>query len=79
VRPGVEQGDRLPSSRASWARLLGKVLEVDPLCCARCGAEMKVIAVITAPALIDRLLNHVRGKAKEHGGDPFDACAPPAA
>jgi len=40
---------------------------------------MKVIAVITAPALIDRLLNHVRGKAKEHGGDPFDACAPPAA
>ncbi len=64
-------------------------MEVDPLCCARCGAEMKVIAVITAPGLIDRLLKHVRGKAKEHGGylskgcaqgeDPFDARAPPAA
>jgi hypothetical protein len=40
---------------------------------------MGVIAVITAHALIDRLLNHVRGKAEEHGEDPFDARAPPAA
>ena len=50
---------------------------------------MQVISVITAPALIDRLLNHVRGKAEEHGDilredcaqgwDPFDASAPPAA
>jgi hypothetical protein len=38
-----------------------------------CGRAMRVIAVITAPALIDRLLNHVRGKAEEHGEDPFDA------
>jgi len=28
---------------------------------------MRVISVITAPALIDRLLKHVRGKAAEHG------------
>jgi hypothetical protein len=50
---------------------------------------MRVIAVITAPALIDRLLNHVRGRAEEDGGrlsegcapgkDPLDARAPPAA
>jgi len=50
---------------------------------------MRVISVIIAPALIDRLLNHVRGEAEEHGEhssggcaqaeDPFDACAPPAA
>ena len=73
----------------SWARLLKMVFEVDPLTCARCGAAMRVIAVITAPALIDRLLNHGRGKAEEHGDklsevcaqgeDPFDARAPPAA
>ena len=78
VRP-VEDDQRLPKSGADWARLLKKVLEVDPLCCLRCGAEMRVISVITAPALIDRLLNHVRGKAEEHGEDPFDARAPPAA
>ena len=57
----------------------GVVFEVDPLTGVRCGAAMRVIAVITAPALIDRLLNHVRGKAAEHGEDPFDARAPPAA
>jgi hypothetical protein len=27
------------ASRASWARLIRKVFEVDPLICARCGAE----------------------------------------
>ncbi len=78
VRP-VTDDRRLPKSSASWARLLKMVFEVDPLTCVRCGAAMRVIAVITAPALIDRLLNHVRGKATEHGEDPFDARAPPAA
>ena len=59
--------------------MLKMVFEVDPLTCLRCGAPMQVISVITAPALIDGLLNHVRGKARAHGGDPFDARAPPAA
>ena len=44
----AESAPPLPQSRASWARLLRKVMEVDPLCCARCGAEMKVIAVIAS-------------------------------
>src|SRR5207249_3673728 len=32
--------------RASWARLLRTIFEVDPLLCP-CGAEMKIISVIT--------------------------------
>ena len=32
------------SRRSSWARLPRKVLEVDPLLCARCGAAMKIVA-----------------------------------
>ena len=40
---------------------------------------MKVISVITAGPLIDKLLRHVRQKAEDHGDDPFDARAPPAA
>ena len=88
MRP-VEDDGRRPKGRASWARLLKLIFEVDPLTCARCGAQMQVISVITAPALIDRLLHHLRGKAAEHGDhssegcaqaeDPFDARAPPAA
>jgi len=75
VRP-VAEADRPSGSRASWARLLRKVFEVDPLTCARCGAEMKVIAVITAPAIVDRMLSHLE---KNADADDFDARAPPAA
>jgi hypothetical protein len=32
--------------KRAWARLLSKVYEIDPLVCPKCGAEMKVIAVI---------------------------------
>ena len=71
--------DTLPKGRASWARLLRMVFEVDPLTCARCGAEMKVIALITQPVLIDRLLRHARKAGVEAKGERFDARAPPAA
>ena len=69
----------LPKGRASWARLLRRIFEVDPLTCARCGAQMRVISVITEGTVIDQLLRHVRKKAEELGDDPFDARAPPAA
>ena len=75
----ISEDDPLPRSRASWARLLRMVFEVDPLTCARCGAEMKVIALITEPALIDRMLRHVRRAGVEAEGERFDARAPPAA
>ena len=55
------------------------MFEVDPLTCRRCGAEMRVISVITEGALIDQLLEHVRGRGEELGDEPFDARAPPAA
>lgn len=33
--------------RQSWARLLRKILAVDPLLCPRCQVEMKIVSVIT--------------------------------
>ena len=36
VRP-VKDDQSLPKSRASWARLLKLVFEVDPLTCFRCN------------------------------------------
>ena len=77
-----EDPDPLPKSRASWARLLRMVFEVDPLTCPRCGAQMKVIAVITDPALIDKLLRHVRQRragASAGEDDTYEPRAPPAA
>jgi len=46
-------------TRASWARLIRKVFEVDPRVCSPCGAEMKILAVITEPAVVDRILSRL--------------------
>ena len=47
-------------SRASWARLIRKVFEIDPLLCGKCGAEMKIIAVLTDPKVVDRIILHLQ-------------------
>jgi len=60
--------------RRSWARLMRKILEVDPLHCPKCGSEMRIVAVITDPAVVDRILDHLDATG---GHDPFDARAPP--
>ena len=52
-RPGSRQG--------IWARLLRRILEVDPLLCPRCRVRMQAISVITEPRVVDRILAHVRG------------------
>ena len=70
------ESEPLPKSRASWARLLRMVFEVDPLACPGCGAEMKILSVITAPAVIDEILRHLRRTGKD---DIHGARAPPAA
>ena len=46
-------------SRANWARLIRKVFEVDPLLCGKCGSEMKIIAVVTDPKVVDRIIHHL--------------------
>jgi len=45
--------------KRAWARLLAKVYEVDPMVCPKCGAEMKVIAVIEDTDEIKRILRHL--------------------
>lgn len=62
--------------RQSWARLLRKVFEVDPLQCPRCRVEMEVVACITDPVVIDAILRH-----RHQTGlvSPFEARAPPVA
>ena len=42
-----------------WARLLAKVYEVDALRCSRCGSPMKLLAVITDPPEVRRILLHL--------------------
>jgi hypothetical protein len=77
VRAQQDNSDFSREARSTWARLLRKILEVDPLLCA-CGARMRIVSFITDPRVVDRILRHresERCKAK----DPFEPRAPPSA
>jgi hypothetical protein len=45
--------------RLSWAQLLARVLDVRALTCPRCGAAMVVLAFITDPPVVKRILEHL--------------------
>ena len=48
-----------PQVSSTWARLIKRVYEVDPLICPKCGSEMKVIALILDPSEIQSILRHL--------------------
>jgi hypothetical protein len=65
-----------PGSRTgSWARLLRRILEVDPLLCPRCGVEIKIVSVITDSKVVDAILRSLSLGACR---DPFAERGPPA-
>ena len=43
----------------SWARLIQKIYEVDPLLCPRCGKKMRIIAFIEDYKIVKKILDHV--------------------
>ena len=75
--PGeVPEGEAVPERadradlRRRWAEIIRRVNEVDPLVCPRCGGEMRVVGFITQPALIKRILDHLRNREKVSGPPP---------
>ena len=57
--------------RRSWAQLIKRIYEVDPLVCPTCGSEMKVIAFITEHDVVDAILRHLaKTKARSPRGPP---------
>jgi hypothetical protein len=76
-RPDEDEQDAwVRARRRSWARLIARIYEVDPLVCPRCGHELKVVAAITDAVTIDRILEHRRRVGLR---SPFEPRAPPAA
>lgn len=45
--------------RSTWAKLIARVYEVDPLEYVRCHSPMKVIAVITGSEEVQKILRHL--------------------
>jgi len=48
--------------RRSWAELIRRVYEVDPLLCPKCGSDMRIIAFITDPSVMKKILDHIRDR-----------------
>jgi hypothetical protein len=49
----------------SWARLLRKVYEIDPLLCSYCGGELKIVAFITELSSVRRFLKGISVEPRE--------------
>jgi len=56
--------------RMAWAELLARVWEADVLTCSRCGGERRIIAAITKPMLICRILQHLGLSSLPRAPDP---------
>ncbi len=56
----LERAKDAVSARArSWAAMLSRIFEIDPLLCPRCGGEMRPISCITSDEELSRLLVHL--------------------
>lgn len=56
--------------RRRWAEMIKRVFEVDPLVCPRCHGEMRIVAFIIDPTVIDRILRHLRARENHRERGP---------
>ena len=61
--------------RRSWARLIQKVYQVDPLVCPKCRGEMRIISFIEDSGVIEKILRHL-GLWKTRNHDPPEPDGP---
>jgi len=58
---GSDRGPQLARERRrSWARLIKKVYEADPLVCPRCLGPLKIISLIGDGPVIEKILRHLK-------------------
>jgi hypothetical protein len=66
--------DQDPDARAlrrSWAQLIKRVYEVDPLVCPKCQGEMRIIAFIIDHDVVDAILRHqAKAESQSPRGPP---------
>jgi len=55
----IEEDIISPEQRKSWARLIQKIYETDPLTCPKCQSSMRIIAFIEREDLIQKILKHL--------------------
>ena len=60
---GEAQAGQAPEPRKrcspTWARLIARVYQTDPLVCTRCGQRMSLIAFVTDQMAVGKILDHL--------------------
>ena len=72
-----DNSDVSREARSTWARLIRKIFETDPLLCS-CGGRMRIVSCITDPRIAGRILRH-RESGNCKSPDPFEPRSPPGA
>jgi hypothetical protein len=75
THPEQDNSDFSREARSTWARLIRKIFETDPLLCT-CGGRMRIVSFITDHRVVDRILRH-RESERCKAQDPFEPRAPP--
>ena len=73
VSEGADQGATPTRAQMTWAQRLRRVFDIDLRFCPHCGAELRVLAVITNPQVIATILAH---RARHGSRDPPAASQP---
>ena len=66
----IETGLSNKAFRRSWARLIQKIYEVDPLICPNCQGQMKIISFIEEQAVIKQILQYLGLLKIRNNGPP---------
>jgi len=66
---------RKQALRRRWADLIRRVFELDPLLCP-CGGRLRVVAFITEPRVIKKILEHLKSKANVGRAPPHHPTSP---
>jgi hypothetical protein len=54
----------MPSVAITWAQRLKRVFHIDIERCEHCGGDVKIIAAIEEPAVIERILAHIEQRSR---------------
>ena len=55
----VQDDEHTKGANKSWARLIKKIYEVDPLICPKCGGQMRIIAFIEDYKIVKKILDYL--------------------
>jgi putative transposase len=65
----------LRARRRRWAELLLRVFKVEVEVCPRCGGETRILAFVTEPAMVRRILAHLEQRGVDPRAGPWAGAA----